>query len=115
MPATIRRVFGPQLTLVSLSDVKEYLPGGRDPMALVARQSGSGLFLHASLPEIAHAIVFPLSCGSSAMTKSRPVFIVYPKRKLFNDSGTLCTTSAKGLQISPSVSFLSYLRCWIVT
>src|SRR5215472_14813332 len=75
MPATIRRVFGPQLTLVSLSDVKEYSPGGRDPMARVARQSGSGLFLHASLPEIAHAIVLPLTCGSLATTKRRPVDI----------------------------------------
>ena len=29
-------------------------------MALAARQSGSGLFLHTSLPEIAHAIVLPV-------------------------------------------------------
>src|SRR5215467_5518877 len=76
IPATMRRVFGPQLTLFSLSDVKAYSPGGRDPMARVARQSGSGLFLHASLPEIAHAIVMPLNCGSSLTTNSRPVEIV---------------------------------------
>ena len=80
-------------------------------MALAARQSGSGLFLQASLPEMAHAIVLPLACGSSATMKSRPVFIVYPRRKLFNDSGTLRTTSSNGLQISRPVSFLSYPLC----
>src|SRR5882762_5802824 len=108
MPATMRLLFGPQLTLLSLSDAKEYSPGGKGPMALAARHSGSGLFLHASLPEIAHAIVLPAACGSSAMTKRRPVFIAYPRRRLFKVSGTLRTTSSNGLQISPSVSFLSY-------
>src|SRR4051812_32207884 len=102
----MRFVFGPQLTLWVCSDAKEYSPGGRGPMALVARHSGSGLFRHASLPEIAQAIVLPLTCGSSAMMNSRPVSIVYPRRKLLSDSGTLRTTSSNGLQISPPVSFL---------
>ena len=74
-------------------------------MALAARQSGSGLFLHTSLPEMAHAIVLPPACGSSI--KIRPVFIVYPRRKLFACSGAVRTTSSNGLQISPPVSFLS--------
>src|SRR5437763_15288962 len=105
MPATMRLVFGTQLTLLFLSDAKEYSPGGRGPMALAARHSGSGLFLQASLPEMAHAIVLPLVCGSSLMTNRRPVTIVYPRRKLFSESGTLRTTSSNGLQISPPVSF----------
>ena|SRR5436190_17822813 len=115
MPATIRLLLGPQLTFLSFSDAKEYSPGGKGPTALVARHSGSGLFLHDSLPEMAHAIVLPPACESSATTKRRPVFIVYPRRKLLKDSGTLRTTSSNGLQISPFVSFLSYPLCWIVT
>ena len=49
--------------------------------------------------------------GSSATMKSRPVSIVYPRRKLFNDSGTPRTTSSNGLQISPPVSLRSYPLC----
>src|SRR5262249_47167107 len=107
MPATNRLVFGPQLTLLSLSDAKSYSPGGRGPMARAARQSGSGLFLQASLPEIAHAMVMPLRFGPSATAKRRPVVIAQARRKLRKDSGPLRTTSSNGLQISPSDSFLS--------
>src|SRR5262245_31478366 len=76
MPATMRLVFGPQLTRLSLSEAKEYCPGGSGPRALAAKQSGSGLFLQASLPEMAQAIVLPPACGSSARMNRRPVLIV---------------------------------------
>src|SRR5262245_3169930 len=76
MPATMRLVLGPQLTLPSLSEAKEYCPGGRGPTARAARQSGSGLFLHASLPEMAQATVLPATCASSLMTNRRPVLMV---------------------------------------
>ena len=44
-------------------------------MARAARQSGSGLFRHTSLPEMAQAMVLPSTSGLSEMTKSRPVVI----------------------------------------
>src|SRR2546421_11088664 len=107
MPATMRLVFGPQLTLLFLSDAKEYSPGGRGPMALAARQSGSGLFLQASLPEMAQAVGLPFRCGASATMKRRPVSIVYPRRKLFDESGALRTASSNGVEISAPRSLSS--------
>ncbi len=45
-------------------------------MALAAKQLGSGLLRQTSRPEIAQAIVLPLTFGSSEMTNIRPVRIV---------------------------------------
>src|SRR5512143_1290357 len=74
MPATFRFVFGPHVTRCAGSLApNEYSPGGNGPTARVARQSGSGLFRHISRPEIAHAIVCPLTRGSLEIMTSRPV------------------------------------------